>query len=475
MVARISASDLTIPNIFGLLIRSKLVEMDQARALMEKWEKESAGKSVNLRDFATYLVENRHVTEYQAGLLLRGFAEGFFVGPYRILDRLGSGKMAGVYRAQHELGQIFALKVLPPSSSKDPKLLARFQRESSISIKLNHPNVVRGFQLGESNGLYFLAMEYLSGETLKNILKKGKLIPGEAARIAYQVLRGLQHLHEKGLVHRDIKPENLMLVSKTDSSKLDPAKATVKIVDIGLGRSISSECDDPLEQVTETGVLVGTPDYMSPEQARNSKTVDIRSDIYSTGCVLYHMLTGQTPFPDSSLLNQMIRHATELVKPPHEINPTVPVGLGQITLKLMEKKPEDRFPDPVSACKVLLPFVSGEIESLATPESDARMRPYFTWLESEKNQTILKTGSDNEIEGIKENNVDISISSEDLFNEDGVNKTSDNFPEPAADITNKEGISRRELSFFIAGTVAGAIATAVGCFFGLKKNEDSAK
>lgn len=476
MAARVLASDLTIPNIFGLLIRSRLVGVEQARALMERWEKESAGKTVNLRDFATYLVEQRHVTEYQAGLLLRGFAEGFFVGPYRILDRLGSGKMAGVYRAQHELGQVFALKVLPPSSSKDSKLLARFQRESSIAIQLNHPNVVRGFQLGECDGLYYLAMEYLSGETLKSVLKKGKMIPGEAARVAYQVLRGLQHLHEKELVHRDIKPENLMLVNRaSESSKMDPGKATVKILDIGLGRTTAADCDDPLEQVTETGVLVGTPDYMAPEQARNSKTVDIRGDIYSTGCVLYHMLTGHPPFPDSSLLNQMIRHATEQAKPPHEINPAVPVGLGQLTIKLMEKRPEDRFSDPISACKLLLPFVSGDIDSLVTPESDAKMNPYFTWLENEKKQTIVKISKDNN-QPVMNKNLDALLEPGEGFIENSNNKENLNDPDrPYTEIQPKEGVSRRELSFFIVGTISGAIATAAGCYWGLKKNQDHAK
>lgn len=474
MAARVPASDLTIPNIFGLLIRSKLVGVEQARALMDRWEKESTGKTVHLRDFATYLVEQRHVTEYQAGLLLRGFAEGFFVGPYRILDRLGSGKMAGVYRAQHELGQVFALKVLPPSSSKNPKLLARFQRESSIAIQLHHPNVVRGFQLGESNGLYYLAMEYLSGETLKNALKNCKISPGESARVAYQVLRGLQHLHEKGLVHRDIKPENLMLVNRQDTTKFDLAKATVKILDIGLGRTIASEADDPMEQVTETGVLVGTPDYMAPEQARNSKTVDIRGDIYSTGCVLYHMLTGQPPFPDSSLLNQMIRHATEQAKPPHEINPAVPVGLGQFTLKLMEKKPEDRFPDPISASKLLLPFVTGDLESLATPESDAKMRPYFTWLESERKQTILKTGR-TEGDPIRSTQDSGPHKTEDPFNEEVNSQQNLMNPSPEVEVGIEDGITTRELLFFIVGTMAGALATAAGCFLGLKKTQDEAR
>jgi serine/threonine protein kinase len=468
MAARVPANDLTIQNIFGLLIRSRLVGVDQARALMERWEKESSGKTVSLRDFAAYLVETRHVTEYQAGLLLRGFAEGFFVGPYRILDRLGSGKMAGVYKAQHELGQVFALKVLPPSSAKDPKMLARFVRESGLAIQLNHPNVVRGFQLGESNGLHYFAMEFLSGETLKETLKKTKMTPGDSARVAYQVLKGLQHLHEKELVHRDIKPENLMLVGKTDGAKIEASKATVKILDIGLGRPIFTEDDEIPEKVTETGVLVGTPDYMAPEQARNSKTVDIRGDIYSTGCVLYHMLTGMPPFPDSSLLNQMIRHATEQAKPPHEINSSVPVGLSQLTLKLMEKKPEDRYQDPISACKVLMPFVSGDLEGLATPEADAKMKPYFTWLESEKHQSIEISNKT-----IPTGPSPVSpLNQEDPFKDVGPKSIL-----PEAELSYQqapvqEGVTARELVFFVIGTLAGSLATAAGCYFGLKKQAD---
>lgn len=470
MAPRVSSTDLTIPNIFGLLIRSRLVGVDQARALMDRWERESTGKTVNLRDFAAYLVGNRHVTEYQAGLLLRGFAEGFFVGPYRILDRLGAGKMAGVYKVQHELGQVFALKVLPPSSSRDARLLARFQRESSLAVQLNHPNVVRGFQLGESEGLHYLAMEFLSGVTLQDQLLRGKLSPGEAARVAYQVLRGLQHLHEKGLVHRDIKPENLMLVHRGNTERIDPAKATVKILDIGLGRTSGAEADNPMDQVTETGVLVGTPDYMAPEQARNSKTVDIRGDIYSTGCVLYHMLAGQPPFPDSSLLNQMIRHATEQVRLPHEINPAIPVGLSQLTLRFMAKKPEDRFPDPASASKALLPFVSGDLESLATPESDAGMRPYLTWLENEKSQAMQGNGPDGNAAPPLEPPAQHPIPV-DPFSDVRQGSGEPSFPGPGHAPDPVEGVTTRELVFFVAGTLAGAVATAAGCYFGLNKQQ----
>ena len=469
MAARVPAGDLTIPNIFGLLIRSKLVGIEQARSLMERWEKERAGKPQSIRAFALYLVENRHITEYQAGLLLRGYAEGFFVGPYRILDRLGSGKMAGVYRAQHELGQVFALKVLPPSSVKDSRLLARFLRESNLVINFNHPNVVRGFQLGESEGLHYLAMEFLSGETLKDHLKRGVISSGDAARVGYQILRGLQHLHEKGIVHRDIKPENLMLVNRTEGTKADLAKATVKILDIGLGRAVMGEGEDLEDQVTETGVLLGTPDYMAPEQARNSRGVDIRCDLYSTGCVMYHMLTGQPPFPDSSLLNQMIRHATESPRPPHELAPGVPMGLEKIVLKLMEKNPEDRYADPASALKVLLPFVSGDLEGLETPESDAKMRPYFTWLEGEKRNTALRLAEN--VAPVSQPIVEPPSFDLPLSPVQGPDPTAN----VAADENFEEGVTSRELLFFVAGTIAGALATAVGCFYGLKRHENTAE
>src|SRR5262249_33758103 len=148
-----------------------------------------------------------------ADALLRGHSDHFFFGQYKLLDRIAKGKMAGVYKAVHRLGQVVAIKVLPPSRAKDPEAFGRFQREARMAQRLKHPNLVRTFQLGQSGPLHYLVMEYLEGETLAEILeRRGKLPPIEAAQIVYQALLGLQHVHEQGMVHRDLNPDNLMIL-----------------------------------------------------------------------------------------------------------------------------------------------------------------------------------------------------------------------------------------------------------------------
>src|SRR5437868_6322642 len=185
------------------------------------------------------MVQHRYLTDYQAGLLARGHADGFFLNEYKILERLGKGRMAGVYKAQHQLGQVVAIKVLPPSKAADANFLARFQREAKLAVRLKHPNVVRAFQTGAAGGVRYLVMEYLEGETLEEVLaRRGKLPPPEAVRLIFQALQGLQHIHTQGLVHRDLKPANLMLVP---AAATDTLRCTVKILDIGLGRALFEE------------------------------------------------------------------------------------------------------------------------------------------------------------------------------------------------------------------------------------------
>jgi eukaryotic-like serine/threonine-protein kinase len=377
--------ELTVQNVYGLLIRSKLLPLDEAKAMFARWQTEAGEGATNLARFAGWVVANKYLTEYQAALLARGHAEGFYINQYKVLDRIGRGRMAGVYKARHELGQIVAIKVLPPSRAKDANLLGRFQREARLAVRLNHPNVVRAFQVGEADSLHYLVMEYLEGETLDDVLtRRGKLPPTEAVRIVYQALQGLQHIHSLGLVHRDLKPANLMLVGAAADST---AAATVKILDIGLGRELFEEVAPDARgdetALTAEGVLLGTPDYMSPEQARDARSSDIRSDVYSLGCVLYHALAGQPPFPDTNIISQMIRHATEAPRPMRELNPAVPDGLQQIVGWMMAKDPAQRYPTPERAAQALQVFLAAGDGSLAAPEADPNMRSYLTWLEGE--------------------------------------------------------------------------------------------
>jgi serine/threonine protein kinase len=381
----------TVQNVCGLLIRSKLMTPDEVKTMYQRWLAEAKDAAGNLAQFAKWLAANRYVTEYQATLVTRGHADDFFLGQYKILDRLGRGRMAGVYKASHQLGQVVAIKVLPPSRAREPQMLARFQREARLAMRLKHPNVVRAFQVGEQNGLHYLVMEYLEGETLDEVIQRRRLLPpAEAVRLLHQALLGLEHIHEQGLVHRDLKPSNLMLVPASPSGPADTtARATVKILDIGLGRALFEEASPAppaggLEklQLTAEGVLLGTPDYLSPEQARDPRAIDIRSDIYSLGCVLYHALAGQPPFPDNNIISQMVRHATEAPRPLKAFNPAVQDGLQQIVSRMLQKDPAQRYATPEKAAQALQAFLAAGNEPAHGIEAEPQMRKYLTWLET---------------------------------------------------------------------------------------------
>jgi tRNA A-37 threonylcarbamoyl transferase component Bud32 len=366
------------------LARSRLIPADEVRKLHSSWLAEAGAAAGDVSRFGKWLVARQYVTEYQVGVLLRGHGDQLLLGPYKLLERIGKGRMAGVYRAVHQLGQAVAIKILPPSKAKDPRLLARFQREARLSLALQHPNIVRTFQAGTAGDLHYLVMEYLEGETLKDALqRRGKLPPVEAVRLVHQALLGLQYLHEQGLVHRDLKPDNLMLIQGRPGAGPDTTlQATVKILDIGTGRALFGEDvapdGKPFELTTDSDML-GTPDYMAPEQARDAHNADIRADIYSLGCVLYHALAGQPPFPDANMVQKMIRHATEKPRPVRDFNREVPDGLQQILDWMLAKDPAQRYPTPDRAAQALGVFLAaGADGGAAGPEP--QMAAYLKWL-----------------------------------------------------------------------------------------------
>jgi serine/threonine protein kinase len=373
----------TVRDYCTLLAKSKLLPADEVEGLQKRWRSETRGGDEQVDEFRKFLTSRRYLTEWQAHMVQRGRADGFFIGGYKILDRIGKGQMGGVYKAVHSLGQIVALKILPASKAKDQHTLGRFQRESRLLTQLDHPNVVRAYQVGESGGVHFIGMEFLEGETLDEVLSRRKRLPwAEAARLMHQALGGLQHLHEKRMVHRDMKPANMMLTPP--ATKPDTTwDATLKILDIGLGRELFAE-DAPEGQIetqlTAEGAVLGTPDYLAPEQAKNASGADIRADIYSVGCVLYHCLAGRTPFPATNIMTQMLMHATEKAPPLASLVPDVPAGLQSVVEVMMAKSPNDRYLTPAMAAGALRPF-------LGTGGSAPVMAPlvpaYKAWLESE--------------------------------------------------------------------------------------------
>jgi serine/threonine protein kinase len=366
------------------MIRARLLPPEQVEDLARRWQAEAGSAASDLDHFTRWLVAGGVLTDYQVGVLERGNADQLLIGPYKILERIGRGRMAGVYRAVHELGATVAIKVLPPSRARDPQSLGRFQRESRLALRLCHPNIVRTFQTGEVNGLHYLVMELLEGETLEEVLHRRRVLPpAEAARLVHQALQGLAEVHKEGLVHRDLKPANLMLVGGKPETTLD---ATVKILDIGLGRALFDEgAGDPNFQLTNEGDILGTPEYMAPEQIRDPSGVDIRADIYSLGCVFYQTLAGTPPFVEANPVRLLLRVATEEPRPIRSLTPAVPEGLQQILSWMLVKDPAQRYPSPDRAAGALQVFLAAGAEP-AAPEKDVRMRPYLMWLSAQNSE-----------------------------------------------------------------------------------------
>jgi hypothetical protein len=268
---------------------------------------------------------------------------------YQVVRELGRGGMGVVYLARNRLmGRDEVLKVMSREIIEKPGVLDRFLREIRAVARLQHPNIVAAysaFRLGES---IVLAMEYVNGYDLSRLLKaKGSLSVAHAANIAYQAALGLQHAHEQGMVHRDIKPGNLMLCRQGD-------RAIVKILDFGLAKATKEQ---PLDQtLTQAGQMLGTPDYVAPEQTLDAQKADIRADIYSLGCTLYSLLKGGPPFSGSSLFEVLQAHHSIEAQPLHLLRPDVSLELSRVAARMMAKEPDARFQTPAEVAAALVPF-----------------------------------------------------------------------------------------------------------------------
>jgi Leucine-rich repeat (LRR) protein len=349
------------------LTKSKLLTESEVAGLLARARKET-GTDASPQGFADWLVGHGKLTRYQAESVLRGNLR-FFLDEYKLLERVGVGRMAGVYRAVHKMGMPVAVKVLPPSKAKRPDDLARFQRESQLALQLDHPHVIHTYHAGLSDGLHYIAMEYLEGETLEERLAAGKLAPVESVRIIHQALQGLAYLHEKGVVHRDLKPGNLMLLPLPAAPGEAAPACAVKVLDIGLGRALFDEEGQPNADLTAAGVLVGTPDYMAPEQGRNSHAADIRSDVYSLGCVLYECLTGRVPFSDKNVVQKLMKHASEMPPPPNLAGYSQSAALVKVLWKMLAKDPAQRYQTPAAAAKALEPFLTLPLATAVSAEA----------------------------------------------------------------------------------------------------------
>jgi tRNA A-37 threonylcarbamoyl transferase component Bud32 len=278
---------------------------------------------------------------------------------YRVLELLGAGGMGTVYRAEHQLMErAVALKVIKRSLTDNPSMVERFRREVKAAARLTHPNIVTAYDADQVADTHFLVMEYVEGASLARLVaEKGRLPVAQACDCVRQTALGMQHAFEKGMVHRDIKPQNLMLTPD----------GQVKILDFGLARfamettpagALLAEAPSEGDSLTQVGTVVGTPDYIAPEQARDAHTADIRADIYSLGCTLYDLLAGEAPFPEGTAVQKVLAHLERTPRPLRELRADVPPGLVRVIDRMMAKDPDRRYQTPAEVAQAVAPFLT---------------------------------------------------------------------------------------------------------------------
>jgi serine/threonine protein kinase len=322
---------------------ASLVDALRHIALLEPAQLEEAAHLASRfhdpKALAGELIRKGWLTPFQANQLLQNKGGELVLGPHILLERLGEGGMGQVFKARHKnLGRIVALKLIRKERLDNAAAILRFQREVRAVAALAHPHIVRAFDADEIDGTHLLVMEYIEGaiDLARLVKKDGPLPAAQACAYIRQAALGLEHAHERGLVHRDIKPHNLLLAG---------ACKGIKVLDMGLARlQVSSE--NTSTTMTQEGMVMGTPDYIAPEQAMDSHTADIRADLYSLGCTFYYLLAGRPPFPGGTLMEKINQHHFDEPTPLEELHPGIPAGVAAIVRRLMAKKPQDRFQTP---------------------------------------------------------------------------------------------------------------------------------
>lgn len=334
------------------LRESHLIPPEEVASLQKALQASKTPRSVE--DVAKMLVQGGKLTHYQAATISQGRHQSLILGEYVLLDILGKGGMGVVFRARHRLmDRVVALKTLSPAAMK-PDTVQRFYREVKAAARLSHPNIVTAYDAGEHSGTHYLVMEFVVGRDLAAIVReKGPLPLRQAVDCAQQAARGLQYAHTHGVVHRDVKPSNLLLSQD----------GMIKILDMGLARLNENIAGTPVAMdLTGTGQIMGTVDYMSPEQAEDVRAADQRSDIYSLGCTLFYLLGRRPAYGGDTIIKRILAHRDEPIPSVTEVRPDCPESLDEVIQRMMAKRPDDR---PQSMADVL-----AELEScLSDPDA----------------------------------------------------------------------------------------------------------
>ncbi|MFO0897847.1 MAG: serine/threonine-protein kinase [Pirellulales bacterium] len=327
---------LSLPQFVDALSASGLMTADELSAFRARLPEAASGSDTEA--LARELVRQGKLTSFQVNAVYQGKTRGLVFGEYMVLDKLGAGGMGRVFRARHRrMDRIVALKVLPREALDSPQAVERFEREVRAAARLLHPNIVTAYDASIHEGIHYLVMEYVPGRDLGTIVREGgPLEIRRAIDYAIQAARGLQFAHEQGIVHRDIKPANLLL----------SIHGTVKILDMGLARVDEGAFNDSkatrIEGLTRTGQVLGTLDYMAPEQAEDVNAADARSDVYGLGCTLFRFLTGRPPYQADSVLRKLLAHREQTIPDVRQDRPEAPAELAEALQQMLAKLPEDR-------------------------------------------------------------------------------------------------------------------------------------
>ncbi len=359
-----SAKTVTLEAFQELLRTGNLLSLEElAGILAEMTHLEFAATT----DFARWLVERKWITRWQAQMMLAG-SNRFFLGKYKLLERIGAGGMGTVFKAQQQgLGRFVALKVMAEALVGDESSVARFHREIRSAAALEHPNIVTTFDADCVGGKHFLVMEFVDGNNLQAVAKqRGQLPMEEACEYIRQAALGLAHAHERGMIHRDIKPANLLVSfpPQLETGSAVPGadvagQPVVKILDFGLARLANETHVDAA--LTETGQIMGTADYIAPEQARDTKAADIRSDIYSLGCTLFRLLAGEVPFQGQSVMEKLMARAMGDAPRIRTLRAELPAELDECLARMVAREPAARLQTPAEVAAAMAHFAAAPV------------------------------------------------------------------------------------------------------------------
>ncbi len=340
-------SEPSAKSFLKMVERSGIVSENRLKKVLDELSAEASGRVIETSELATHLIDSGLITSWHTEKMMAGKYKGFFLGKHKLLGHLGTGGMSAVYLAEHRLsGKKFAVKVLPKKKVADKSYLDRFYQEARAAASLDHPNVVRIYDICQEGQTHYMVMEYVEGADLYEIVKAdGPLEINDAVDYIAQSCIGLSHAHDRKLVHRDIKPANLLLTKE----------GVVKILDLGL--ALVNQDEEESLTILYNEKVMGTADYLSPEQAVNSHLVDHRADIYSLGCTLYFLLTGHPPFPKGTLAQRIAMHQTKAPADIRESRPECPAALVDICNQMMMKKEDDRYQNAADLRSELLGYL----------------------------------------------------------------------------------------------------------------------